>query len=459
MKLPSREILIALFVLLVVAASAVGVGAYWYFTKPSQFRIAVGNHGSNEQVLIDAFASALRDSKSNISVQPVFYEDLHQAAEALQKGSAPFAVVRPDVELPNNGLTVAILREEALIIASPAARKIADVADLNGKRVALVDMRDPDRALLLRVLSSYDLTDKEVRFSQVTASDIPNLAKAKQIDAIAFIAAAVSSEAGQLIRNYARASGGEVNIVPVDEAEALSLRYPVFTKVTVPAGAFGGRPKKPSEELTTIGISYRLMAGSRVDRQPVSELTANLFRLRSRISSATATINLLQPPDTDSATSAALPVHPGAVDYLNREQLTFMDRWGDWLWLGLFAGGGVTSVLAWIGQLFARQKREAVDEVLEELANLLARARKSDTYEELAEVTLQLDEVVRQAIRFTRRGLTSTRVMSALMLAIDSTRAAIADRRSVIGDGAVAGDPMQPESAPAHFASRSGGAA
>jgi len=260
----------------------------------------------------------------------------------------------------------------------------------------------------------------------------------------------VSSEAGQLIRNYARAAGGEINIIPIDEAEALSLRFPVFTEMKIPAGAFGGRPKKPAEELTTIGVSYRLMASTRTDRGPVSEVTANLFRLRSRISAATATINLLKPPDTESATSAALPVHPGAVDYLNREQLTFMDRWGDWLWLGLFAGGALTSVFAWISQLFARQKREAVDEVLERLSSLLARARKSETQEELADLTLQLDDVVRQAIRFTRRGLTNMSVMSALMMAIDSTRSAIGDRGRSIDEATFRAQSMQTESALPH---------
>jgi hypothetical protein len=457
MKLPSREILIALFLLVLVAASVVGFGVFRYVTRPSQFAVAVANHGSNEHVLIDAFAGALRDTKSSITIQPVVYDDMAQAAEAFQKGRTPFAVVRPDLVLPNNGLTVAILREEALIIASPASRKIADIADLNGKRVALVDMNAGDKALLLRVLSSYDLSEKEIRFSATTAAQTPELAR--QIDAIAFVAAPVSSEAGQLIRNYARAVGGEINIIPIDEAEALSLRFPVFTELKIPAGAFGGRPKKPPEELTTIGVSYRLMASAKTDRGPVSEVTANLFRLRSRISSATATINLLKPPDTESATSAALPVHPGAVDYLNREQLTFMDRWGDWLWLGLFAGGGFTSVFAWISQLFARQKREAVDEVLERLSFLLARARKSETQDELAELTLQLDDVVRQAIRFTRRGLTNTRVMSALMMAIDSTRSAIGDRRSAIDEAALRGQAMQPGESSACFMGPSDGPA
>src|SRR6476646_6704716 len=111
MKLPSREILIAMFLLLLVAGSVIGFGVYRYITKPTQFQVAVGDHGSNEQVLIDAFAGALRDSKSSITIQPVFYDDMSQVANALRKGTAPFAVIRPDIELPENGLTVAILRE------------------------------------------------------------------------------------------------------------------------------------------------------------------------------------------------------------------------------------------------------------------------------------------------------------------------------------------------------------
>jgi TRAP-type uncharacterized transport system substrate-binding protein len=437
-KLPRREIMVALVMLALVASIAIGTGVYRYFNKPTNFRVAVGNHGSNEQILIDAFAASLRDTKAGISIQPVFHDTQQSAADAFQMGKVPFAVVRPDIVLPNNGLTVAILREEALIFAAPAApaaRKISDIAELNGKRLALVDMGDPDRVLLNRVLSSYDLNEKDVRFIPTTATQIPQLVQSRQIDAIVFVAEPVSPDAGQIMRNYARAVGSEINILPVDNAQVLSLRMPVYTEIKIPMGAFGGRPKKPAEELSTIGVSYRLMASSRVDRQPVSEVTAQLFRLRSRIANATATINLLKAPDTESATSAALPVHPGAVDYLNREQLTFMDRWGDWLWLGLFAGGGFTSVLAWLTNLFARQKRKAVDDILEELSGLLAQARICPSHEALEIVTMRLDEVVRQSIHYTRSGLTNTRTMSAMMLAIDSTRAAIDDRRRMLHQG------------------------
>ena len=46
-------------------------------------------------------------------------DDVRDSAAALQEGRADLAVVRPDVDLPDNALTLAILRDQAMIIASP----------------------------------------------------------------------------------------------------------------------------------------------------------------------------------------------------------------------------------------------------------------------------------------------------------------------------------------------------
>ena len=128
-------------------------------------------------------------------------------------------------------------------------------------------------------------------------------------------------------------------------------------------------------------------------------------------------------------TSAALPNHPGAVDYFNREQESFMDRYGDWLWLLLFAGGGISSALAWIGEVFARKRRELVDEVLDRLTSLISEARHAKTLAELDAVTTEIDHLVTHAIRYARQQGTNTRAMSALILAIDAAREAVADHR------------------------------
>ena len=45
-------------------------------------------------------------------------------------------------------------------------------------------------------------------------------------------------------------------------------------------------------------------------------------------------------------------------------------------WLGLFAGGGITSFFGWLAEIFARKRREAIDSVLDRLLRILSEARQ-----------------------------------------------------------------------------------
>jgi hypothetical protein len=155
----------------------------------------------------------------------------------------------------------------------------------------------------------------------------------------------------------------------------------------------------------------------------------------------------MKAPETETSTSAALPNHQGAIDYYFREQRSFMDRYGDWIWIALFAGGGLSSAFAWIGQLFARKRRELVDQVLDRVLCILSEARGAKTVAVLDDLALEVDGLVTHAVRHARRRTTGTKTMGALMLAIDSARAAIADRRRDILDDAAA--PSAPRLAPA----------
>jgi hypothetical protein len=163
-------------------------------------------------------------------------------------------------------------------------------------------------------------------------------------------------------------------------------------------------------------------------------VTQNLFQMRSRVVQAAAAANLLKAPDTDTLTSATLPNHPGAVDYLQREQLTFMDRYGDWLWLALFSMGGVSSAFAWLAQRFARKRRELVDEVLDRLVCVVTDAREAGTLDDLDDLALEIDSLVTHAVRYARLRTTGARAMSALRLAIEAARAAVAERRRDLMD-------------------------
>jgi hypothetical protein len=227
-----------------------------------------------------------------------------------------------------------------------------------------------------------------------------------------------------------------MKVLPVGQAEALTQRSPTFAAIDIPEGALGGRPKQPEEDVKTVGVSYRLMARADLDRVTVAQVAQYLFQLRSRLALAAPGANQMKALDTDTATGAALPIHPGAIDYFAREQLTFMDRYGEWLWLALFSMGGISSALAWVAQQFARKRRELIDVLLDRLLKILGEARKATSVRALDDLAIELDRLVTLAVKYARNRTTNARAMSALILGIDSARAAIADRRRIILDEA-----------------------
>src|SRR3954451_23385365 len=371
--------------------------AYWYFASPTRFTVAVGPRDSVEARLIDAFAEALAHTRRDIRLDVVPFEDVRQSAEALRQHKVDLAVVRPDVFLPDNGLTLSILREEAVIVLAPKASKIEDMADLDKKRLGVVSHHEADMPVLTTILAHYDLSPPNITLVPLQADEVEAAFTGKSIGALVFIAAPVGREAAGLVQAVLKATNRDVAVVPVKEVEALALKWPALTAMTVLEGSLSGRPALPDEEFKTVGVSYRLMARPGLDRSPVSKITQYLFQMRSRIAQTTPAINLMKAPETETMTSAALPNHPGAVDYFNREQESFMDRYGDWLWLLLFAGGGISSVLAWISEAFARKRRELVDEVLDRLIGLISEAREAKTLGELEAMTAEIDHLVTNA--------------------------------------------------------------
>ena len=398
--------------------------AYWFFSTPTHLTVAVASQDDAEARVIVAFARALKDLKKDIRLDVVMSNTVAETALALQQKKVDLAVVRPDVFLPNDGLTMAILREEAVIIVAPSD----NIAGLRGKRIGVVVNHDSDLALIRDILAFYDIKTPDVALLPLAATAIAESFQSKAIDALAVIAPVGQVTAG-LVSTAIKAAGHEMALVPLDQGAIAAVEPSILQEVNVPEGSFGGQPPQPAQDLSTIGTSYLLMAQGAASRSSVSELTEYLFRLRARIAKSAPAIDLMKAPDEDSVMSAKLPIHPGAIDYLTRDQETFMDRYGDWIWLGLFFGGGASSAAAWTFQYFARRQRERIDEVLDRLLSILNDARSAEDPARLDALSCEIDALVIKAVRQTHIGATDTNTMGALILAIDAARAAVADQR------------------------------
>ncbi|MET0369095.1 MAG: TAXI family TRAP transporter solute-binding subunit [Methylobacterium sp.] len=449
-----RDVLLAASALLL----CLGGAAVWYLLRPTTLTIAVAPKDGTEPGLIKAYADALDAGGEGIRLKILSFDDVRESAAALQDGRADLAVVRPDVLLPTNGLTLAILRDQAMIVASPEQAGIKSFAKLGGKRLGIGAQKDADYWLLKNLLSYHSLALETapaagpvpagtVQLVPVDEGAVAAAFKEKRIDAFLSIIAPSAPKAIALVgavRSVAK--DGKVEFVAVEDDDAIIERFPKLQAVTIPGGLFAGRPKLPADDVKTVGASYRLMARGSLSRVIAADFTQQLFEKRTAAAQQTDAAEYVLAPayeTTVAATSARIPIHPGAIDYYEREQHGFVERYGDTLYLLGALAGGLVSVLAWVRQRLTSLGRERIDDVIDRLIAITQEARRLKDPEAIEALTIEVDGLAADVVRYAREREPEPSTLSAVSIAIETARATIHDCRI-----AAAGSPRGREEAP-----------
>ncbi|KQP95353.1 TAXI family TRAP transporter solute-binding subunit [Methylobacterium sp. Leaf117] len=427
------------FLMLTVCLCLAAGVAYWV-SRATVLTVAVAPRDGTEPALIHAYADALAKRHKEIRLKVLDLDDVRDSAAALQEGRADLAVVRPDVDLPDNGLTLAILRDQAMIIASPEGSGLTRFPQLDRKRLAILAHRDADQALIRSMVEHYGLVllDKEpegpvpprhVVLVEMAEADLGAAFTAKRIDAVVSVIAPTSPTAQRIVGIVQRVSRtGRVAFVDVENADAIIARLPRLQAVTMPAETFGGSPKVPAEDVHTVGASYRLMARASLSRPVAADVTQHLFETRSGMANVTPAADYLQAPSYDStagATSARLPIHPGAVDFFEREQQGFIERYETWIYLVAFLGGGIGSALAWVGQRLSRLRRERIEEATDRLLEIRQEAQDTTDAPRLEHLAREIDDLAGEIAKHALERPTEARTLSAAAIAIDAARSTV----------------------------------
>lgn len=443
------------WVLTMLALLAAVAGAY-LIGRPAILTVAVAPAGGTEPALMRAFADALKEEKAGIRLRLVPYPGVRESAEALEAGKADLAVVRPDLAMPKNGLTLAILRELAAIVVAPGA-EMKELSDLAGKRLGVLASRTADPALLQKLFAHIGLDvrtdvagkvpDEVVAIVAIEENDLQAAFREKRIDAVAVLSTP-TTPAAQRIVGMAREAAGDhgAALLALPDVPALVARFTRLQSVTIPAGLFGGDPKLPAEDLVTIGASHRLMAASTMTRSRAAEVTQRLFEMRARLAATVPGADDMVPPPYEStvaATSARMPVHPGALDYFEREQESLLERYESWIYLVAILGGSIASMFAWLRNRVRRVRRERIDIATARLLKLRSEASRESDPAKLAKMEEDVDAVAASIARHVLRRDTPPYLIEAASIAVEAARSSV--RRAVARAGA---SPVPPQTEP-----------
>ncbi len=396
--------------------------------RPTMLRLAVGPAQSEHAKIAPALAQIMVREEASVRLKPVPVQGFEDAARMIDAGKAEIAILRSDVAMPDDARTVAILSRNAAVFLAAARNGIIEMPDLLDRRIGVLRLGPLNERMLDTILAFYGMTPAQVRRVGLQPEEIGPALRDGRVDAVMVIGPPAGALVTNAVQEVARFTGAVPTFVPIREAAAFAQRNPSFEAIEIPRGSYGATPALPGLPLPTVGVTFRLVADVDVSSAAVTELTRTLFEHRRDLAEAAPAAIGLEAPDTGIA--ARHPVHPGAAIYLDGEELGFIDKYIDWIYLGAMASGLVASggAALWTRR---RSRVDAAEHRSERLMELLQAARKAPDIAALEAIEAEADEILLQVMRRAAEEEEETGRLIAARLGLDHVRAAIRERRAL----------------------------
>jgi TRAP-type uncharacterized transport system substrate-binding protein len=412
--------------LLIVAAIAAAI----HFLSPhATLRVATAPIGTDAQRLIGALTTETAKDHPRIRLQPFQVNDLAASSRAIETGDADLALIRSDVSPPSNGQTIAIIRRDVVAFVLPPKSGIDSIGKLAGKTIAIPEgrLQEVNAALLDLILTYYNVPLHDVKRVVLAPDAMVVAIHQRHVEAVLAVGPVGPGEVTAAVMAMARGTGGTPTLLAFSDADALNKRFPAFESYDVPEGAFRSRPATPDDTLTTLAVTYRLIAPDRMLNLVAGAIGRTLFTSKTRLMALTPLASQIEAPDPDDK-NPILPVHPGVANYLNNGDQSFFDEFQSYFYLAA-ASLSVLGSLATIavGRMKTSQMRQQQKRI-GQLIQIADEAQRADVAT-LEELDRSLHQLVDEALASGGRSVDD----STMALAINHARYSVTARRANLG--------------------------
>lgn len=423
------------------ASSALVAGALLYASQPTVLTLAVGPRKSDDARLMAAIAVQLGRDRAPVRLSIRERDGPAEAAAAVENGETDLAVVRRDAVMPKTSQAIIVLRKNFVVVMALPGSNIDKIAKVAGRNIGVVGRGIENLIVLDAVLSQYEIAPTAVQVTLVSPEEIAATLRDGKLDVLL-----VAEPLGSKIMTDAVAAatvGGQApKFLDISEADALVQRFPAYESVDLVAGTFGGNPQRPAENVDTIAYSHYIMARRSLDEQTAGELARLLLLVRQSLAAESPAVSQIKAPDTDK--DATVPVHPGAAAYIDGQQKTFFERYGDLFYLGVMLISICGTALVGFASIFRSRDRPARHATLIRVIKLIEGARTADTPAALEKLQRDADALLFSTLRqFERQGV-DEKWLRAFGIAIDQARLAIAERRAALAGQPGPAEPVLP---------------
>jgi hypothetical protein len=278
------------------------------------------------------------------------------------------------------------------MIVAPPGSNITTIAKLRDHTVGVVG-GEINHGVVEALKKEYDLTHANVVFKDVAPSDARRAVQVKEVAALLVVAPLADRYLSFVKGLFREGANSTPVLIPIDSAGAITDVKGPYESFDIPKGTLRGAPAVPDDDVTTLRVPYLLVANRHLDQQVVAELTKRVMAARRDLASEQPLIAGISTPTLDA--DAYITVHPGAAAFYNGTQQSFMDRWGNAIYLTPMALGALASVFAAAWRFLGVRSRDTAQSMLEQFAALREKIRDLKDEVDLRKIEDEIDGMLR----------------------------------------------------------------
>jgi TRAP-type uncharacterized transport system substrate-binding protein len=383
-----RFVSLAGVVVLAIGASLLG---YRYYTRPVTLTLAAGSIDGEAVKAMSAIASRLVSTNAAVRLKVIDTGTTLEAAKAFAAGNVDLAVVRGDVGDLSQAQAVVVVSHMVALIIAPPGSAIDSVNKLKGSRVGVIGSAN---TRIVDVLSKEYGLDRAKTFKDIDLPEARHAIQSKEIGALLVVIPLAEKYLSQIRGFFQLGPKALPVLIPIDSAGAIAASDRAYESFDVPKGTLRAAPPVPGDDLTTLRTSLYLVARKKLSSDLIGAFTQTIMNVRRDLLTEQPIFAQITAPSTDA--DAYLAVHPGAAAFYNGTQQSFMDEYGNWIYLTPMILGGVASVLAAAWKFLGIGQPATVEGPLDSLYALARRIRKVDTEADLEEIEEEIDRILRE---------------------------------------------------------------
>jgi TRAP-type uncharacterized transport system substrate-binding protein len=418
----------ALLVGVVGLASGASLLVYRYYTRPVTLSVAVGSIDGEAARAMSAIASRLASTNAPVRLKIIDSGTALEAAQAFSVGKTDLAVVRGDVGDLSQAQAVVVVSHLVVLVITPPGSTIDSIGKLKGRLVGVIG--GDTNARVVEVLSKEYGLDRAKVFKDIALPDARRAIQSKEVGAL-LVVIPLAEKYLSLVRDmFQQGSKALPVLLPIDSAGAIAQAERAYESFEVPKGTLRGSPPVPEDDLTTLRATLYLVANKKLGVDLITSLTQTIMRVRRELLAEQPIFAQITAPSTDA--DAYVPLHPGAAAFYNGTQQSFMDQYGNWIYLTPMILGGAATVLAAAWKFLGLGGPANQQGPLDSLYALGRRIRNAGSEAELSDIEEEIDAILRAQRARSARGDETAVDDATLNVAAHRLESLIHDRRTML---------------------------